>query len=560
MLNRITVQLPVEGLLFWKLSGREALSEPFMFTLTLLGTDARADRSALLGQPVTVTIPTQALMTPRYLNGKVTRVAVSAVELSGTRYAAYELTVEPDLWPMQRDRNLRIFQGQTVPQIVKTLLGESRVNMEERLSGSYRVWEYCVQYQESSLDFISRLLELEGIAYHFRHEQDRHTLVLTDAPGQYEPFPGYETIPYHVTPSGGSTDEEGISQWALEDSVTPGIYSLDDYDDDEQRVREIRFEGNAEFRRVEYRYDPLGRRTHKILWRYGEKDPETIRFDWQGLQLAGEQSDREPDHYVQYVYTEGSYEPLARVDSVFDDCEIYWYHTELNGLPERVTDADGQTVWRGQFSTWGETERELSVPQWQVPQNLRFQGQYLDRESGLHYNLFRYYDPVAGRYTQMDPIGLAGGINTYSYVGDPLTIIDPLGLAPWEKGGFEDWFNNASVNDVIQNKTAVESALRSPGGMHEFFPVSLAPKAKTLGFTAEELKEMTVPTKDITFVDVTDKKGKPVPDGAHHHSRAGRHFHNKLIADLKKAETKNEALAIIERHHNKHMRLGGCLT
>ncbi|EQA5683633.1 RHS repeat-associated core domain-containing protein, partial [Cronobacter sakazakii] len=198
--------------------------------------------------------------------------------------------------------------------------------------------------------------------------------------------------------------------------------------DDEQRVKEIRFEGNAEFRRVEYRYDPLGRRTHKILWRYNDPQPETIRFDWQGLQLAGEQSDREPDHYVQYVYTEGSYEPLARVDSVFDDCEIYWYHTELNGLPERVTDADGQTVWRGQFSTWGETERELSVPQWQVPQNLRFQGQYLDRESGLHYNLFRYYDPVAGRYTQMDPIGLAGGMNTYSYVGDPLVWVDPLGL------------------------------------------------------------------------------------------------------------------------------------
>ncbi|EQA1703843.1 RHS repeat-associated core domain-containing protein, partial [Cronobacter dublinensis] len=81
--------------------------------------------------------------------------------------------------------------------------------------------------------------------------------------------------------------------------------------DDEQRVKEIRFEGNSEFRKVEYRYDPLGRRTHKILWRYAEKDPETIRFDWQGLQLAGEQSDREPDHYVQYVYTEGSYEPLA---------------------------------------------------------------------------------------------------------------------------------------------------------------------------------------------------------------------------------------------------------
>ena len=230
MLNRITVQLPVEGLLFWKVSGREAMSESFALTLTLLGTDARIDRSKLLGQPVTVTIPTQNLLTPRYINGKVTRVAVSAVELTGTRYAVYQLTVEPDLWPMKRDRNLRIFQGQTVPQIVKTLLGEHQVNVEDKLTGSYRVWDYCVQYQESSLDFISRLMELEGIAYHFRHEADKHTLVLTDAATQHQPFSGYEVIPYHQTPSGGSTDEEGISQWALEDSVTPGIYSLDDYD------------------------------------------------------------------------------------------------------------------------------------------------------------------------------------------------------------------------------------------------------------------------------------------------------------------------------------------
>ncbi|BBW27322.1 type VI secretion system tip protein VgrG [Enterobacter bugandensis] len=230
MLNRITVQLPVEGLLFWKLSGREAMSESFALTLTVLGTDARIDRSKLLGQPVTVTIPTQNLLTSRYINGKITRVAVSAVELTGTRYAVYQLTVEPDLWPMKRDRNLRIFQGQTVPQIVKTLLGEHQVNVEDKLTGSYRVWDYCVQYQESSLDFISRLMELEGIAYHFRHDADKHTLVLTDAATQHQPFSGYEVIPYHQTPSGGSTDEEGISQWALEDSVTPGIYSLDDYD------------------------------------------------------------------------------------------------------------------------------------------------------------------------------------------------------------------------------------------------------------------------------------------------------------------------------------------
>ena len=231
MLNRITVKLPVDGLLFWKLTGREALSEAFAFSLTVLGTDARIDRSQLLGQPVTVNVPTQGIAGgTRHFNGKITRVAVSATEMSGTRYAVYRLTVEPDVWPMKRDRNLRIFQEQTVPQIVKTLLGEYQVNLEDRLTGSYRSWGYCVQYQESSFDFISRLMELEGIAYHFSHEADRHVMVLTDAATDHQPFSGYETIPYHPTPSGGSTSEEGISQWALEDSVTPGIYSLDDYD------------------------------------------------------------------------------------------------------------------------------------------------------------------------------------------------------------------------------------------------------------------------------------------------------------------------------------------
>ncbi|MGR7254164.1 type VI secretion system Vgr family protein [Klebsiella aerogenes] len=230
MSNRITVQLPVEGLLFWKLSGHEAMSEMFELSLTLLGSDARLDRSKLLGQPVTVTIPTQNALSSRYFNGKITRVAVSAVELSGIRYAAYQLTVEPDIWPMKRDRNLRIFQGQTVPQIINTLLSEYQVNVEDKLNGSYRVWDYCVQYQESSFAFISRLMELEGIAYHFRHEAGKHTLVLTDSATQHQPVSGYETIPYHQTASGGITTEEGIGQWALEDSVTPGIYSLDDYD------------------------------------------------------------------------------------------------------------------------------------------------------------------------------------------------------------------------------------------------------------------------------------------------------------------------------------------
>ena len=231
MSERITARLPLEGLLFWKLEGREALSHPFALTVTLLGPDARIDRHALLGQPLTLDIPTGSFLSgTRHINGKITRVAVRSEELSGTRYAVYELTLEPDLWPMRRDRNSRIFQGKTAVQIICQLLEEFGVTVENRLTGSYREWEYCVQYQESSLDFISRLMELEGIYYGFRHEADRHVMVLADAPEAHGAWPGYEHIAYHVTGSGGVTSAQGVSRWSLEDSVTPGIYSIDDYD------------------------------------------------------------------------------------------------------------------------------------------------------------------------------------------------------------------------------------------------------------------------------------------------------------------------------------------
>ncbi|QHM71831.1 type VI secretion system Vgr family protein [Mixta intestinalis] len=230
MPGRITVISPVQDLLFWKLSGKEALSEPFKFTVTLLSTAAQVDSASLLGKPLTVSLPLQNFLSVRHLNGKITRVATGAQELDGTRYASYTLTLESDLWPMQRDRNLRIFQEQTVPQIVKTLLNEYQVQVEDKLSGSYRSWEYCVQYQESSFDFISRLMELEGISYFFRHEEGSHTLVLTDSPEQFKPFDGYEIIPYHQTPGGGVTGEEGIAAWEKMARVTPGLYSVDDYD------------------------------------------------------------------------------------------------------------------------------------------------------------------------------------------------------------------------------------------------------------------------------------------------------------------------------------------
>ena len=182
--------------------------------------------------------------------------------------------------------------------------------------------------------------------------------------------------------------------------------------------------------KVSFRYDPLGRRISKTSQQLLQGRPSgntvTTRFVWEGYRLLQEIHDGTP---LTYVYSDSqSYEPLARIDGV-ESPEIYWFHNAANGMPELLTDAEGQKAWEGINSPWGKLLRESSQRMPVVQQNLRMQGQYLDRETGLHYNLFRYYDPDSGRFTQQDPIGLAGGINLYQYAPNALGWVDPLGLS-----------------------------------------------------------------------------------------------------------------------------------
>ena len=157
--------------------------------------------------------------------------------------------------------------------------------------------------------------------------------------------------------------------------------------------------------------------------------PTETRFLWEGSRLLAEFNG---DRTQVYAYSDqNSYAPLARIDGNGDNSQLYYFHNRLNGQPEAMTDSEGNERWRGKPDGWGKVKGE--TPEREIksggPQNLRMQGQYLDRETGLHYNLHRYYDPDSGRFTQHDPIGLAGGINLYAYVKNPLTWIDPLGLA-----------------------------------------------------------------------------------------------------------------------------------
>lgn len=174
---------------------------------------------------------------------------------------------------------------------------------------------------------------------------------------------------------------------------------------------------------VYYRYDALRRRISK------EIDGQTTEYLWEGDRLVAEKRQNEsvriylyalpddlvPRSFVDYRREEGEWKGTA-----------YCIHTNHLYTPIVVTDETGNVVWSVELTPYGAIRKYHTAG---LEFNLRLPGQYLDTETGLHYNRNRYYDPEIGRYIQPDPIGLAGGINTYAYPQNPLSNFDFLGLS-----------------------------------------------------------------------------------------------------------------------------------
>ncbi|HEX8391403.1 MAG TPA: type VI secretion system tip protein TssI/VgrG [Longimicrobium sp.] len=161
-----------------RVTGREAVSEPFGYEVELHSEDAAVDFSGIVGKSLSVALGRPG-QDPRWIDGVVTRFGQGATSVRGTRYRA---ELRPWLWLLTLRATCRIFQNKSVPEILDTLFTGHPVRVA--LSGAYAKREFCVQYRESDFDFASRLMEEEGIWYFFEHKQGAHTLVLADDPGQ----------------------------------------------------------------------------------------------------------------------------------------------------------------------------------------------------------------------------------------------------------------------------------------------------------------------------------------------------------------------------------------
>ncbi|WP_230203452.1 RHS repeat domain-containing protein, partial [Pseudomonas syringae] len=166
-----------------------------------------------------------------------------------------------------------------------------------------------------------------------------------------------------------------------------------------------------------YKYDAFGRRIEKTV------DGHTTEFLWQGERLIAESAD---NRYRSYIYEPGTFRPLAMLDGEGPlKAAPFYYQLDHLGTPQELTDYSGEIMWSAKYRAYGNLAT-LDIAEIDNP--LRFQGQYFDAETGLHYNRHRYYNPGTGRFLTPDPIKLAGGLNNYQYVPNPTGWVDPLGL------------------------------------------------------------------------------------------------------------------------------------
>src|SRR5688572_17290419 len=187
--RQIALSTPLgdDVLLFRRATIVEHLGRMFQMEMDVFTEEKTINFADIVGQNVTLRLEHEG-ETPRFFNGYVTRIVCTG---GSQRVSHYRLTVSPWLWFLTRTSDCQIFQKMKADDIIVKIFRDNGFTdfSIENLHHKYSEREYCVQYRETDFNFVSRLMEEEGIYYYFKHEDGKHTLMLCDLCSSHQPFP-----------------------------------------------------------------------------------------------------------------------------------------------------------------------------------------------------------------------------------------------------------------------------------------------------------------------------------------------------------------------------------
>jgi len=215
-----------DDLLVRSVQGKEEMGGLFVFQLELLSPNNELNFDNVVGQQVTTILVTEDV--ERFFNGYITEFRYLGMD---DVYSRYHATVRPWLWLLTRTSDCRVFQKMTVPDIIKQVFKlNNMVDFKVSLNAPYREWEYCVQYNESDFNFVSRLMEKEGIYYFFEHTSNKHILVLADDASAHVTYPGFAEIPFNAEFERLGQTIDSLDSWTAIQSIMPARYATKVYD------------------------------------------------------------------------------------------------------------------------------------------------------------------------------------------------------------------------------------------------------------------------------------------------------------------------------------------
>jgi type VI secretion system secreted protein VgrG len=229
LLAPMKLESPFQGdLVFHSMTATEEISRLFELNIVATSPLPELDPKKILGQIVVVKVELSD-GSFREFSGHVTDFGLIADESANLGYQ-YQIVARPWLWLLTRTSDCRIFQSKSIPDIINFVFGQCGVAVfTPQLTATYSPQEYVVQYRETDFNFVSRLMEHNGIHYFFEHKGGQHKMILTDSSSSHKPLPGAAQINYTSAVS-ANTDAEALDVWLFSRSLQSQSVTMRDFD------------------------------------------------------------------------------------------------------------------------------------------------------------------------------------------------------------------------------------------------------------------------------------------------------------------------------------------